>query len=198
MPLRILIVGAGIAGLATAIGFVRHGHHVTVVERKPSLAEESGSGILLGPNAMRVIEAWGLKGDFAKVAHISGRTLLRRFQTGQVVKTLNKPKGSLMLVQCLFSCSGLMDLIMLIRESRNWYVRRVDTWRILYDHAVKNGVEVLFGMPVAGLDEQRSAVLFENGLSIEGDLIVGADDIVPTQRLGNPRRLTIPRHPLTD
>ena len=96
MPLHILIVGAGIAGLATAIGFVRHGHRVTIVERKPSLAEESGSGIILGPNAMRVLEAWGLKADFETVAHVSGRTRMRRFHTGQVVKEMKKRKGSLM------------------------------------------------------------------------------------------------------
>jgi salicylate hydroxylase len=98
MPLSVLIVGAGMAGLAAAIGFVRHGHHVTVVERKSELAEETGSGILLGPNAMRVIEAWGLKDTFEEVAHINGETNLRRFQTGQVVKNIQKPKGSLMLV----------------------------------------------------------------------------------------------------
>src|SRR5947209_7252751 len=68
MPLRILIVGAGLAGLTTAIGFMRHGHLVTVLERKPMLSEESGSGILLGPNAMRIIEIWGLKIEFEKVA----------------------------------------------------------------------------------------------------------------------------------
>ena len=96
MSLQIVIVGAGLAGLATAIGFVRHGHRVTVLERKPKSAEESGSGILLGPNAMRVIEAWGLKDEFERVAHVNGVTNLRRFQTGQVVKNLKKPKGSLM------------------------------------------------------------------------------------------------------
>lgn len=98
MPLSVVIVGAGLAGLATAIGFVRHGHHVNVIERKLESAEESGSGILLGPNAMRVIEAWGLKQEFEKVAHINGTTNLRRFDTGQVVKNLNKPEGSLMFV----------------------------------------------------------------------------------------------------
>ena len=91
-----------------------------------------------------------------------------------------------------------MDLAILIPESRNWYVRRADTWRILYDHAIKTGVEILFGMPVAGLDEQRSAVLFENGSSVEGDLIVGADGIGRTRGLGHPRRLTISRYPLAD
>jgi 2-polyprenyl-6-methoxyphenol hydroxylase-like FAD-dependent oxidoreductase len=97
MPLRILIVGAGLAGLGTAIGFMRHDHQVTVIERKAKSAEESGSGILLGPNAMRVIEAWGLKVEFEKVAHVNGTTNMRRFDTGQVVKNFKKPKGSLML-----------------------------------------------------------------------------------------------------
>lgn len=96
MPLRILIVGAGLAGLTTAIGFARHGHRVTVLERKPGLSEESGSGILLGPNAMRIIEIWELKTELEKVAHVNGTTKLRRFQTGQVVKSISKPKGSLM------------------------------------------------------------------------------------------------------
>ena len=98
MPLHILIVGAGLAGLATAIGFARHGHHVTVLERKPRHAEKSGSGILLGPNAIRVFEAWGLKDTFEPVAHVNGVTNLRRFDTGLVVKNLRKPKGSLMSV----------------------------------------------------------------------------------------------------
>jgi len=95
MPLRILVVGAGLAGLTTAIGFVRHGHQVTVLERKPKLSEESGSGILLGPNAMHIVETWGLKTEFEKVAHVNGTTKIRRFQTGQVVKSFSKPKGSL-------------------------------------------------------------------------------------------------------
>ena len=64
---------------------------------------------------------------------------------------------------------------LLIRENRNWYVRRVDAWKILYEHAVKGGVTIRFGMPVTGLDEQQSAVLFENGSGMKGDLIVGAD-----------------------
>lgn len=96
MPLRVLIVGGGLAGLATAIGFARHGHHVTVIECKPKSDEESGSGILLCPNAMRVVEAWGLKCNFEKVTHVNGTTNMRRFDTGQIVKNFKKPKGSLM------------------------------------------------------------------------------------------------------
>jgi 2-polyprenyl-6-methoxyphenol hydroxylase-like FAD-dependent oxidoreductase len=68
-----------------------------------------------------------------------------------------------------------MDWIMLIRSARNWYVRRQDAWKILYDHAIKSGVEVIFGRPISGMNELRPAILFEDGSSMESDLIVGAD-----------------------
>jgi hypothetical protein len=37
-----------------------------------------------------------LKDEFEKVAHVTGATKLRRFQTGEVMKNVKKPKGSLM------------------------------------------------------------------------------------------------------
>lgn len=70
--------------------------------------------------------------------------------------------------------------ILLIRSSRNWYVRRQDAWKILYDQAGKRGVEIIFGRPISGVNEQRPAVLFEDGSSTEGDLIVGADGTNPS------------------
>lgn len=85
MPLKVVVVGAGIAGLATAIGFARHGHHVAVYERRETRTEESGSGILLQPNAMRVLEAWGLRENVEEIGHHSGVTKTRRYDTGKVV-----------------------------------------------------------------------------------------------------------------
>lgn len=85
MPLKVVVVGAGISGLATALGFAWHGHHVVVYERREDRTEESGSGIQLQPNAMRVLEAWGLKNDVEEIAQLSGVSKTRRYDSGKVV-----------------------------------------------------------------------------------------------------------------
>lgn len=57
------IVGAGIAGLAAAIGLRRAGHNVEIFE-KSNFKREIGAAILLTPNGNRVIRRWGF--DFHK------------------------------------------------------------------------------------------------------------------------------------
>ncbi|MGQ4619407.1 FAD-dependent monooxygenase [Nocardia sp. R7R-8] len=52
------IVGAGLAGLGTAVGLLRGGWQVTVLECAPKFGPV-GSGISMYPNAMRALEALG-------------------------------------------------------------------------------------------------------------------------------------------
>lgn len=58
-PLRILVVGAGIAGLSAAISLRRAGHYVEIYERS-GLNNELGAAIHVAPNASRGLLAWGL------------------------------------------------------------------------------------------------------------------------------------------
>lgn len=57
--LKIIISGAGIAGLAAAISLRRVGHEVHVYERS-TMHNEVGAAIFVAPNVNRILTAWGL------------------------------------------------------------------------------------------------------------------------------------------
>ena len=57
--MKIIISGAGIGGLTTALCCIHHGMDVTLLERAPELGEV-GAGIQIPPNAMKVLQALGV------------------------------------------------------------------------------------------------------------------------------------------
>ena len=58
-PLRVVIIGAGIGGLAAACALRQRGFEVAIFERAEKL-EEVGAGLQIGPNGVRVLRALGL------------------------------------------------------------------------------------------------------------------------------------------
>ena len=60
--MKITIAGAGVAGLTVALVLGRQGHKVLVLERSPRINPQ-GAGIVLAPNALRVLSALGVKVD---------------------------------------------------------------------------------------------------------------------------------------
>ncbi|MEU6743976.1 FAD-dependent oxidoreductase [Streptosporangium sandarakinum] len=57
--MRIVVVGAGLGGVAAAVGLHRTGHEVTLIERAAEL-REAGTGIVVMPNGLRALDALGL------------------------------------------------------------------------------------------------------------------------------------------
>ncbi len=97
MAQRIVVVGAGIAGLATAVGLHRHGYDVTVIEARTDTA--TGAGISIWPNALAALDHLGL-GDAVRAAggRITAGALrwhsgrwLRRPAAERFVRALGEP-----------------------------------------------------------------------------------------------------------
>ncbi|WP_024889968.1 salicylate 1-monooxygenase [Luteimonas huabeiensis] len=67
-PLRVGIVGGGIAGVGLALGLCRHRHlEVTLFESARAFGE-IGAGVSFGPNAVRAIAGLGMSAPYAALA----------------------------------------------------------------------------------------------------------------------------------
>ena len=87
MSEKILVVGAGIAGLASGLALARVAVNVQIMERTPELTEV-GAGIQLGPNVTRILNAWGLLSDIEKVIAYPANLNARSAKTGEVLAAL--------------------------------------------------------------------------------------------------------------
>jgi len=67
MTSPVLIAGGGIGGLGAAIALARAGVPFTLLEQAAAFGEV-GAGLQLGPNAVRVLADWGLRGALDAVA----------------------------------------------------------------------------------------------------------------------------------
>jgi len=94
---QILVIGAGISGLATSVALQRRGHDVTVIEERTD--SSSGAGISIWPNALAALDEIGV-GDAVREA--GGRvtagalrwrdgTWLRHPAPERLVKALGEP-----------------------------------------------------------------------------------------------------------
>jgi 2-polyprenyl-6-methoxyphenol hydroxylase-like FAD-dependent oxidoreductase len=75
--MRVIVIGAGIGGLATAVGLQRAGAEVTVLERAETL-RPVGAGVSVFANGIRALEVVGLGDEFRAVTAPA-----RQLQAGQ-------------------------------------------------------------------------------------------------------------------
>ncbi|KAL7927640.1 hypothetical protein ACQKWADRAFT_9444 [Trichoderma austrokoningii] len=156
--MKIIIVGAGIAGLSLAIALGQSGHKVTILDAAPQLAE-LGAGVQMTPQALRYLFRWGLK------EHLLAESI--------IPENLHVWDG----------ISGTLLGRVRIREMETQYgapyivVHRAVLHNILHHHAVKAGGELLLDSNVVEYDFANGAVQLQNGTRLTADLVVAADGI---------------------
>src|SRR5215467_7912629 len=74
--MKAIIVGGGIAGLASALALTRRGWQVEVLERAPQFTEV-GAGLSVWPNALRALDALGVGGPVRRRAVLQGQAGIR-------------------------------------------------------------------------------------------------------------------------
>ena len=84
MPGEIAIVGAGIGGLALALGLARSDRRVRVYEQAPEL-REIGAGVSLSPNAVKGLRYLGLGERLEAMADEPPTQVTRHYATGKVL-----------------------------------------------------------------------------------------------------------------
>jgi 2-polyprenyl-6-methoxyphenol hydroxylase-like FAD-dependent oxidoreductase len=154
--LKILVVGGGIGGLATAAAVRGSGHDVEVFERASALAEV-GAGLSMAPNALAALDRLGVGEDVRSRGGIAHRILVRT-RSGKILSEIDA-------------------------AGREWEVigvHRAD----LQDLLLGAAGEVRLGTSVVGFDgtDDSAAVRLESGDMVEGDLVIGADGIRSTVR----------------
>ncbi len=151
-PLRVVVIGAGIGGLACAIALRQVGHDVAVFERADEL-REAGAGLTLWSNAIRCARQLGLEralldaGAELRRAEIraSGGRLLAATSVADLSRELGAPSLA---------------------------IARADLQAVLLGALPRDVVTL--GARCVRLDD---GVHFANGSTERGDVVVGADGV---------------------
>ncbi|ETS81105.1 hypothetical protein PFICI_06107 [Pestalotiopsis fici W106-1] len=173
--LRVLIVGAGPCGLATAISVTLAGHSATVFEATDG-PQPFGAGILSSPNGTRLLSRWGLN-------KILGSMRI----TPKILRVLDL-NGDLIAEKKQFDTD-----VMRTCGSPLCTYHRADLQAGLLRRALEMGVEVHFSSKVSNVNIHEHSVKLQKGDSHCGDLVVIADGTWSTLRSKVLGRIIQPR-----
>ncbi|KAF4825406.1 FAD-dependent monooxygenase OpS4 [Colletotrichum tropicale] len=159
VQLEIIVVGAGLSGLATAVAAALSGHKVTVFESAKELLEV-GAGLQVTPNSTRILQKWGLPDRLWKSASEPNTLVVHRYSGSVLAKEENFNKNIRAKYQAPF-----IDL------------HRVDLQLSLYERAKELGVRFALGEKVDSIDFDLPELTTQSGVKARADLIVAADGL---------------------
>lgn len=154
----VIVVGAGVAGLAVARALALRGAAVTVLEQSDAI-RDVGAGLQISPNGACVLRALGLHGALDAASTRAGAIVLIDGPTGDPVTRL--------------------DLARLRPDQGYHFLHRADLIGLLLKGAQDAGVtlRLLSRIETVDLSGAHPALLLDRGERIETPLLIGADGL---------------------
>ncbi|GAA5821224.1 hypothetical protein JCM3770_006883 [Rhodotorula araucariae] len=157
--LRVCIVGAGIGGLASAVGLASRGfRHVTVYESAPEIAEV-GAGIQVAPNFCRVLSHFGILERLKEQAVRLERASVRRYVNNEQLNATSFAN--------LEKEFGYPTFV----------VHRGDLHKALLDRALELGAQLKTNSHIEDVDFEHAKIKIRGQETAQHDVIIAADGI---------------------
>ncbi len=160
-PRTAAIAGAGIGGLTAALCLARSGWKVEIFESASRLSE-TGAGLQLSPNAMRVLDSLGLKEKLTANAFLPEAIEVRQWRSGRIL-----------------SAEKLGDVTCQRWGAPYYHVHRADLQNVLVNAVSERGIPLHLGHSIEDVQSGTRGTEFVlgNGQARNAALLIGADGI---------------------
>ncbi len=167
--LRVVVVGAGMGGLTTALAMQKAGYEVEVYDRVSEL-RPAGAGISLWSNGVKVLNRLGLGEEIVRIG-------------GPMEHMAYYDKAGELLTG--FSLSPLIERV----GQAPYPVTRTDLQQMLLDAVGTENIQLNKKCVAVEQTDEKAIAIFEDGQRVAADVVVGADgthSVIRTHLLEQP------------